>query len=36
MNKTPKSVVMVDQDGNRTVVQLPARPTYMTTSEDSE
>ena len=36
MDKTPKVVVMVDLDGNRTVVQLPARPTYMTTSEDSE
>lgn len=36
MNQTPRVVVSVDKDGNRTVVQLPTRPPYMTTSENSE
>lgn len=35
MNQTPRIVVTVDQDGNRTVVELPARPPYMTSSENS-
>jgi hypothetical protein len=35
MNNQTKVVVIVDEDGNRTVETLPARPPYYTTP-DSE